>query len=64
MFSEEHKKYLKKIKTYNFLVKFIQFLILVIFLVLWQYLASTEKINTFIFSSPEMVIETLVSLYQ
>ena len=64
MFSEEHKKYLKKIKTYNFLVKFIQFLILVMFLVLWQYLASAEKINTFIFSSPEMVFETLISLYQ
>ena len=64
MFSDEHKKYLKKIKTYNFLVKLIQFLILIIFLVLWQYLASTEKINTFIFSSPKMVLETLVSLYQ
>ena len=64
MYSDEHRKYLKKIKIYNFLVKFIQLLILVVFIVLWQYLASTEKINTFIFSSPEMIVDTLKSLYQ
>lgn len=64
MYSEEHKNYLKKIKRYNFSVKLIQITILLAFLIIWQVLASTEKINTFIFSSPLAVFDTIISLYQ
>lgn len=64
MFSLEHKKYLKKIKIYNISVKLIQFLILIAFLILWEYLSASGKINSFIFSSPSKVFETLVSLYK
>ena len=64
MYSEEHKNYLKKIKRYNFSVKLIQIVILLAFLIIWQVLASTEKINTFIFSSPLAVFDTIISLYQ
>ncbi len=64
MYSIEHKQYLRKIRIYNIGVKLFQVLILVLFLILWQYLSSTGIINSFIFSSPSKVLETLVSLYQ
>lgn len=64
MYSKEHKDYLKKIKLRNLLIKVSQVFILIFFLVIWQFLASTERINTFIFSSPFKVFETIISLYQ
>jgi len=38
-------------------------LIIVIFLIIWQLLAELKIINTFIFSSPKKVVETIISLY-
>lgn len=64
MFSNEHKKYLKKIKIHNFLVRFTQLFILILFIGIWQYLADTDKINTFIFSSPNKIFSTIISLYK
>lgn len=64
MFSLEHKKYLKKIKIYNISVKVVQLLFLVTFLIMWEYLSSSGKINSFIFSSPSKVVMTLISLYK
>lgn len=64
MFSDEHKKYLRKIKMHNLLVRFSQIFIFIVFIATWQFLADTEKINTFIFSSPSKVLETIISLYQ
>lgn len=62
--SEEHKKYLKKIKLSNFFVKFTQIFLLIFFIIIWQFLADKEIINTFIFSSPKKVLETFLSLYK
>ena len=64
IYSEEHKKYLKKIKRNSYLVKIVQISILIIFLIVWQILANKEIINTFIFSSPSAVFDTLISLYK
>ena len=61
MFSDEHKKFIKKIKLRNALIKFSQLFILIIFISVWQYLADTERINTFIFSSPSKVFQTVIS---
>ncbi len=63
MYSLEHKKYLKKIKLNNFLIKLTQFLILIIFLIVWQLLSDYKIINPFIFSSPIKVVETIINLH-
>ena len=63
MDSLEHKKYLKKIKLNNFLIKLTQFLILIIFLIVWQLLSDYKIINPFIFSSPIKVVETIINLH-
>ena len=60
--TNEHKLYLKKIKKTNFLIKLVQILVIVSFLVIWQILANYKMINTFIFSSPLNVLETLIEL--
>ena len=63
MFSLEHKNYLKKIKRNNFFVKLTQILILIVFLIIWQLLSDYKIINSFIFSSPIKVIETVINLH-
>ena len=62
MYSLEHKKYLKNLKHENIFVRCMQLLIIVSFLVIWQLLANLNIINTFIFSSPKNVINTIINL--
>lgn len=62
--SEEHKKYLKKLKTDSIKVVIIQISILAIFLVLWQILSDKKIINSFLCSSPIKVYETIINLYK
>ncbi len=64
MYSKEHINYLNKIKKDKRIITFFQILIIVIFLVIWQLLASFNIINTFIFSSPKKVLDTIISLYK
>lgn len=61
--SNEHKNFLKKIKINKFIILFIQILIVISFICLWQILSDLKIINTFIFSSPKKIIETTISLY-
>lgn len=63
MYSEEHKKYIKEFKKRNLLIKLVQVLILVIFLIIWQLLSDYNIINSFIFSSPYKVIKCLINLH-
>lgn len=62
--SNEHKKYIKRIKRKNIMIKVTQISIVVLFLILWQYLADKEYINTFITSSPSNILKTIVGLYE
>lgn len=64
MFSEEHKLFLKKEKRYRIAVIFVQIFVLVFLLSLWQIAADLGWINTFITSSPKMVIKTIVNLIE
>lgn len=64
MFSKEHILYKKKIKRRQFLIHFTQVFILLVFFLIWQILADTNKINTFIFSSPKLVFETIINLHK
>ena len=61
--SNEHKLYLKKKKRNKIFISIFQVLIFTIFMFLWQILASFNIINTFIFSSPKKVLDTIISLY-
>ena len=62
--SEGQKKYIRKIKTRKYLILFTQIFIFIAFLVLWQYLADKNYIDTFITSSPEDIFNTLITLYK
>lgn len=63
MYSKEHINYLKNIKKNNIVINISRILIIIIFLIVWQVLANLKIINTFIFSSPKKVIETIINLY-
>ncbi len=64
MYSDEHKKYLKKLKKEKIIIVISQLLILISFLIIWQILANLNIINVFIFSSPKKVFDTIVNLYK
>ena len=64
MYSKEHLKYIKKIKINNIFIHVFQLIIILFFLLFWQYLADKEIINTFVFSSPKNCLNTLINLYQ
>lgn len=64
MYSNEHIDFLKKRKKEKHIVILFQFLIFIIFLIIWQLLASFNTINTFIFSSPKKVLDTIINLYK
>lgn len=61
--SNEHLNYLKRLKKRKILIRITQILILSLFLFIWQLLADYKLINTFIFSSPKNVLNTIISLY-
>ena len=62
--TEGYKLYLKKIKITNIFIHITRFLILLLFIIIWQYLADKKIINTFITSSPKEIIKTTINLYQ
>ena len=63
MFSKEHLLFIKKLKKEKRNVRIVQILIVVLFIIIWQVLASFNIINTFIFSSPKLILNTIVKLY-
>lgn len=63
MFSKEHLIYLRKLKRNNLTIKLFQIAIIVLFITVWQVLANFRIIDTFIFSSPKLVLNTIINLY-
>ena len=61
--SEEHKKYLKKIKNTKIKIITFQILLAIIIITIWQICANNNWINTFISSSPKEIIKTIIKLY-
>lgn len=64
MFSLEHILFLKKEKKYHRWIVFTQLFIVIIFIIGWQILADFNLINTFITSSPKLVLNTILSLVE
>ena len=62
-FSDEHKIYLEKRKKEKMLIVITQISIITTFLICWELLAHYEVINTFLYSSPSRIIDTLKTLY-
>lgn len=58
----EYKKYLRKLKLSTAKVIFIQFLILILFITLWQFLSDKNIINSFLCSSPKNVVKQTINL--
>ena len=64
MYSLEHKEYLKNRKKTAFFVRLLKFIIIFLFIIIWQLLAHFNLINTFIFSSPKKILATIINLHQ
>jgi NitT/TauT family transport system permease protein len=62
--SNEHREYLKKKKKRKLLILLTQVLVFVSFIIIWELASHYKLINSFLTSSPSMVIKTIVSLYQ
>lgn len=60
--SNDQKKYLKRIRREKILVLFFQIIIILGFVIIWEILAQKELINTFIYSSPSRIINTIYEL--
>ena len=64
MYSNEHIIYLKKIKRNKLFVTITQISIIFLLIFIWQLAASKGWINTFISSSPDKIIKTIINLYK
>ncbi|HCW53718.1 MAG TPA: sulfonate ABC transporter permease [Clostridium sp.] len=62
--SSEHKAYLKKLNKSKRRIIISRFLILIIFIALWQVAASSKWIDPFLTSSPSRVIDSFITLYK
>lgn len=62
--SEEQKRYLKKLKRDKITVITFRYLILIVFVALWQIAADLKWIDPFLTSSPNRVLESFIDLYE
>ena len=63
-YSNEHKMFLKKNKKEKIIVHLSQILIVIILLGIWEILAHYSLINTFLYSSPSRILNTIINLFQ
>lgn len=62
-YSLEHTNFLKKIKREKIFITISRILIIFLFLIIWEILSRFNIINTFLFSSPSRVINTIIKLF-
>lgn len=60
--SKDQKKYLRKIKIRKYIILFSQVIIIIAFFGIWEYLANKNIINTFVFSKPSKIFDTILNL--
>ena len=61
-FSKEHNDYLKRKKKEKFFIHFTQIIIVIFLFTIWEILAKLNIINTFLYSSPSKIIQTIINL--
>ena len=57
----EHELFIKKIRIRKRLIHLFRISLLVILIIIWEVLARFNTINTFLFSSPSMIINTIIN---
>ncbi|MBE6062378.1 MAG: ABC transporter permease [Clostridium butyricum] len=62
--SSEHEAYLKKVNKSKRRIIIVRFMILIIFIALWQIAADLKWIDPFLTSSPSRVIDSFIALYK
>lgn len=62
-YSEEHIKYINKIKKQKRNILITQISIIIFFIILWEILAQLNIINTFLYSSPSNMLKTTINLF-
>ena len=60
--SREQKKYLKKMRIKKLTILIIQIFIVVQFFIVWEILANNNIINSFVFSKPSKIFNTIINL--
>ena len=63
MYSLEHKKFLNKIRRNKILVITCQILLLIFLIFMWELAARLNWINTFVYSSPSNILNTINNLH-
>lgn len=63
-YSIEHINYLKKLKRERILISILRISILFTFIIIWELLARFNLINTFLYSSPSRIINTIIGLLE
>lgn len=63
MYSLEHKKFLKSLIIKKYFILFFQLFIFLSLIFIWEYMARKDYINTFILSSPSLIVKTIYNLY-
>ncbi|MBQ8219311.1 MAG: ABC transporter permease [Bacilli bacterium] len=64
MYSREYKLYLRKLRINKIFIHLTQILLLVFCILLWEYLSRNKIINSFIYSSPSRIFNTIIDLYK
>lgn len=62
--SKEQKEYIRKYKLNKLVILIIQVGLIIGFLSIWEYLSTKGIINSFMFSSPSKVVDTIYGLYR
>lgn len=62
-YTQEHKKYLKKIESEKWIIRLIQVWILVAIFVIWELFTMWGILDPFFVSSPSRMVETVRKLY-
>lgn len=62
--SQEQKNYLDSVRREKTKVHVLQIFVIVSFLFLWEFLSANKMINPFIFSSPSMIVTTLIEMIE
>ncbi|MDR3600496.1 MAG: ABC transporter permease [Desulfosporosinus sp.] len=63
-FSQEHKVYLRRLKMEKQWILFIQVVIFVVAIALWEICANAKIVDPFITSQPSRIIKTIIRLYE
>lgn len=60
----KQEQFMKTHKHHHFQISLCRFLLLALFLVIWEVLANLEIIDSFFFSSPSRVVKCIIMLFQ